>query len=220
MDMSLRLNETIFNLICINIVPQIYDRITSIVIANNSRVRALNSISENFNQFVSLRALTLLDIDSKSDLEHILLKYQKQLSVLFIHTNKIEDETVISDICAMVLCEKSTNLRNCSLNFRNNCVFKNVTMSNIECLTIGWCSMSELFSLLIHTRKLRKLNIRYLCNYDYRTLNETHLMINNLNVFLYFVPFNNIELLLNYIPKLKKLTIKGQLDDFSYTDTL
>ncbi|CAF1171261.1 unnamed protein product [Didymodactylos carnosus] len=119
----------------------------------------------------------------------------------------------------MVLCAKSTNLRNCSLNFRNNCVFKNVTMSNIECLTIGWCSMSELFFLLIHTTKLRKLNIRYLCNYDYRTLGETHLMINSLNVFLYFVPFNNVELLLKYLPKLKKLTIKGQLDDFNYTDS-
>ncbi|CAF1637019.1 unnamed protein product, partial [Didymodactylos carnosus] len=76
--------------------------------------------------------------------------------------------------------------------------------------------MSELILLLHHTPILKTLIIRYLYNYDFSTLDDTNLIIKSLNIFLYYVPFNNIKFLLKHMRKLKNITIKGHFDDYNY----
>ncbi|CAF1633835.1 unnamed protein product, partial [Didymodactylos carnosus] len=190
-------DESQFNFMCNEILPQIQDRILSLVIAHNSRIHTLTVIFNSLERFTSLRKLTLIDIETKIDLKNILAK-QQQLSSIDISTYKIDNEMLISDICGMIICEKLPRLKECSLSFRNNCIFKNVTTSYIKYLTIGWCSMTELIVLLHHTPTLKTLNIRYLHDYDFSTLDDTNLVVKILNVFLYCVPFNNIELLLKH----------------------
>ncbi|CAF0976387.1 unnamed protein product [Didymodactylos carnosus] len=216
-DFSSKVNDKQFHFTCENIIPQIDDRIISCIIAHDYRIYALITLFGTFATFRSLRILTLIDITKKDNLE-IILPNLHYLITLNIYTNEIDNETVINDICALILSKKLPSLKKCSLSFCNNCVFKDVTKCDVEHLTIGWCSVADLIHLLHHTPTLKTLIIRYLCNYDYSTLKDTNLILKEVNLFLYCVPFNNIELLVKCMPLLSILKIKGQLDDTNYTD--
>ncbi|CAF1031841.1 unnamed protein product [Didymodactylos carnosus] len=218
LDLSSAINDIRFDIVSREILPQISHRLISLIIAEKSRILAFSLMCNN-SSFHSLQILSLIDIEKSNNLKTILEKLPLLLC-LSIKTNKIDNEITISEICSMSLAKLT--LKKCLLNFCNQCIFKDLLItSNIKQLTIGWCSMSELIVLFRHLPYLRILHVRYLFNYDYSVtvLNDTNLVIKELNLFLYGVPYNNIELLLRCMPLLKMLTIRGQLDDLTYTDS-